>query len=263
MASTVKTFIDEFPDSDKLIDDPTGNRLYVIGQILGDSILLRSMLQKIENSGTFAKNDKVIFLGNFIGKTGNSQKIINTIFEYQEKRPNHTIILRGEHEEEFIRSKIRFYQSEVGKNLIASYRVKQVEPFMAEKNNQVDTKSLMNARHWLERESQYYYETPNYFISHAGVNPKHDLEDQRLVWCVHEHKKFAKINRKYEKIIVHSQTSIAKVENKTTRIGVAGGIEDVLTCAVLSDMLKEKDQCVSEIYAIKHMRKEEPQPVDV
>jgi hypothetical protein len=92
-----------------LRSDPSKGLLYAVGAINGRCDLLLRMIDQIENCGTFAANDRVVFLGNYIAETGDSEKVLDIIRSYRMLRPKQAIFLRGCNEQFMLRSKINFF----------------------------------------------------------------------------------------------------------------------------------------------------------
>jgi serine/threonine protein phosphatase 1 len=77
----------------------------------------------------------------------------------------------------------------------------------------------------------------DFYFSHAGINPKADLECQKerdLLWIRDE---FLLSDRDFGKIIVHGHTPCAQIEVRRNRINIDTGAfaTDLLSCIVIDE----------------------------
>lgn len=75
-------------------EDPNGTRVFVVGDILGNIYALRRMLTKIEMFER-AKNDKVVFLGNYVGEGNHSRECLELVRRYKSAAPDNVVLLKG------------------------------------------------------------------------------------------------------------------------------------------------------------------------
>lgn len=222
-------------DKDLLREDPDKGWIYAVGNINGSLKLLEKMIERIEGSG-LAKNDKIVFLGNFISTLGDNKKIIRMLQEYSDLRPEQVVILRGRNEHKMVQSRLNFFQSSFGKNTLNCYRTHTV-PYNIIQLGIVNKDAFALDREWLNS-LPYYYKSNKYFFAHSGVNPKLTLDKQHVGGLLSIQDPFYESDRRYEKIIVHSTTR-EKSEFKANRIGIGQGSQKKcqLSCYVLNDLL--------------------------
>jgi serine/threonine protein phosphatase 1 len=213
--------------------DPSKGLLYAIGQINGRSDLLLKMIDQIENYGTFAANDRVIFLGNYIAETGDNERVLDIIRSYQRVRPQQVIILRGEKEQYMLRAKMNFYTSPLGRNTLSNYRRQQTQ-YNQPPLNELRITKFINDQNFLES-MPVYYRSEKYFFVHGGVDPDRELENQNINGFMFCRDALVKSDKKFSHLIIHS-TNGSKPEIKGNRIGISAGCDSkTLSCVVLND----------------------------
>lgn len=211
MANSLK----ELTDLRVLPSDPSGTRLWVVSSIDGNLDKIEESILEIETHRNFCENDKVIFMGNFLGNGLDNKEIISLLKEYQKSRPKQVIILRGAEEHKLIRSKKSFFTDALGFNTLHSYKEK-------DKNKlRLNLTKFIEDRTWLSTLPSIYY-TNRFCFVHSGVVVGTPLEKQNpLTTMFLFDAKFLQENIKFSKVIVHVGNSN---EYKSNRISVNRGI---------------------------------------
>lgn len=239
----------------QLQDDKNFSLLFAVGDINGCPEQLKIVLNKIEMY-KLSKNDKVIFLGNYVEEGPSSMHAIELCMAFQKKYPKNTVFLRGQADSRFLRSKATYFADIRGASVIKSYR-KGSEGNICYSNytmNELLSQDLMRHRRWLG-ELDFFYESERYFFCPSGINPQKELGEQALgSLCFNSHgEEFLKSTRKFEKTIIHgTHKSYGKVEIKGNRINVNSvpASTKVLSCVVLNDKAPEWRQVLTSGPAI-------------
>jgi len=236
---TTKPVIERLKAASTLTEDLAGGRIFVIGSILGRHDLLELMLETIEDVGPLAKNDKIVFLGNFIGcgDDANNRSVIHTLFHYEQERQQQCFILRGKNEEAFIMSDQNLFTSNFGKHLVEDYMERHTYSHSKMTSSKMDVKEFLIARDWLSL-LPYYMETKRYYLMHGGVDATKPWEEQILKGLLYRGMLFEKQEPDYKKVVVHAQPVFEqgpKVLAKKNRISLPPSSKNSLCCAVLRD----------------------------
>jgi serine/threonine protein phosphatase 1 len=222
----------EIVAEENLKEDPSKKLLFTVGNINGNFQLLIKMIEEIENCGIFCKGDKVVFLGNFIGGKGEDREIIDTLRDYELARPNQCVIIRGANEQRMLTSKKNFFESELGKGVLKSYR--QSPPiYQTSVVNDLDIQQFVDDSIWLSTLPSWY-KSNKYFFVHAGVNPKRDLEDQNVGGFMFINDEFYSSGKVFSHRIVHTHTGQKLVYAKN-RFGIGREEAGTLRCFVMND----------------------------
>ena len=221
-----------------LKEDKNNSWVYTIGSINGSLELLRKIIYKIEETG-LCKNDKVVFLGNIIGDTEDTPKIIAMLREYKHKRMKQVVILRGLNEHRMASSRATYLLSESGKALIDAYRYRYGMENVR-KSPYVDKKQIILDRRWLDTLPSYY-QNENYFFVNSGINPDIPLEKQHVGALFHMREVFWKSPKIYTKLVV-SAIPETKSEIRANRIGLGTGSKEgeQLSCVIFNSKIKDK-----------------------
>ena len=217
-----------------LKEDPTKGWIYAVGNVNGNPTLLNKMISQIEGC-SLARNDKIVFLGNFISEIGNNKEVINILREYQSVRPDQVVIIRGAREQHMVLSRKSFFTSDLGKNTLKQYTTHNALFHMLARSR-FDKADFVNARTWLDT-LPCYYKSKKYFFTHSGVNPMKDLGKQEVGGLMFIQDLFYKSDRQYEKVIVHTMPT-DHCHFKSHRIGIGQHPtkgKGVLSCYILND----------------------------
>ena len=216
-----------------LKEDASKDWIFTVGNIKGNHTLLEKMIDKIEDTG-LAKNDKVVFLGDFIGQCGDNRAVISMLREYKKLRPLQVNIILGDDEQRLIQARGSFFTTPVGRQVTWSYR-QSCMPLISTRYGSLDVMALKEDRHWLNS-LPYYLKTKKYFFVHAGVNPNTPtLERQNVGSFPFIDEPFYASDVVYDKTIVYSSLDM-KPFIKANRISVGRGNNE-LSCLILNDKL--------------------------
>ena len=209
---------------------PVGERYYVIGDIHGRCDLFDELIGAIEadDSQQGEARSTVILLGDLVDRGPESARVIDTAIEWGDRRAVRYIA--GNHEEMFVesfedREMLRHFLKHGGKETVLSYGIKK------KRYNELTMKELQRELHALvpaaHREFLAGMEdiviAGDYVFVHAGINPKHSIEDQKqsdLRWI---RDRFLKHREPFSHVVVHGHTIFEDIEYTDYRIGIDTG----------------------------------------
>lgn len=199
-----------------IVSDPSSVHLWVVGSLKGDLDYLEYAVMEIESHPNFCSNDKIIFMGDILGKGLNNRRVLEKLKEYQETRPNQIHILRGSSEHQFIMTRVSFFISKVGKSLISNYTMLS----QILRSETINIKDLIRMRDWFKTFPSII-ETNNYFFVNGGIVSTKSLKEQNPHAVMFVHDVTDKDKLTYDKVIVHSTK-----ENEFNKncIGVNSGV---------------------------------------
>jgi serine/threonine protein phosphatase 1 len=143
-------------------------RTLAIGDIHGCRRSLTTLLEAIR----LAKNDRIIFLGDYIDRGPDSPGVINTLLGLQNRCK--TVFLRGNHEAMMLDARESFLKSDAwqscgGRETVNSYGAQ----------GRIDWESSVPDAHWSFLEQTVRgHETPKHISVHGCLAPDLDLDDQ-------------------------------------------------------------------------------------
>lgn len=181
---------------------------WVIPDIHGYAKTLKSLLAQIQP----AKEDHLIFLGDYIDRGPDSKGVIDEIMRLQENGHRVTALM-GNHEE-FLLSNLKFANQNSG--LLSKFKTNKVKKEWYEFGGKDTLKSFgvksvkqvpQKYIEWMKK-LDYYLEFKDYVIVHAGLNFKPDnvfADKQTMLWA----KEFKIISSKigYRQLI-HGHTPV-------------------------------------------------------
>ena len=177
---------------------------YVIGDIHGEIDQLKTIIDKINYN---PKQDKLIFLGDYIDRGADSYQVYRYIKELDN---GENIFLRGNHEEMMIDAVLN------DNNIELWYH-----------NGGQATENNFPNRSELERAAQffnslpYYHSSQNYIFVHAGIRPDRKLKEQTehdLVWIRYQFLGAEASDFKEEKTVVAGHTPVPEVKFEENKI---------------------------------------------
>lgn len=260
-----KSVIDRLKAASTLTEDPNGPRIFAVGPILGRKDLLDLMIETIENVGPLARNDKIVFLGNFIGSgpEADNRGVIHTLFHYEQERKEQCYIVRGKNEEAFVMSDKNLFSNPLGKNLIEAYTDARRYQHSHVEYRDMDVKEFLIARDWLDL-LPYYLETKRYYLMHGGVDPDKKWEEQILKGLLYRGLMFSQKEPEYKKVVVHTQYELSnlKVDVKDNRVAIPSSTKNELYCAVLRDFIDPNLKAVSNKNVVEILKVETTKEVE-
>lgn len=174
-------------------------KLIAIGDIHGCLDELKLLIEMIEYDG-LTKDDRVIFLGDYIDRGKDSKGVIDFVIEFKKKYPK-TITLLGNHEEMCL----GFYKSPKGK--LGQYWL-QNGGNKTRKSYSYDIVSKEHIEFMENCELFFLDESENYLFVHAGIDVDLPLEEQdtnNLLW-IREDFYFRVANANLPYTVVHGHT---------------------------------------------------------
>lgn len=151
------------------------NRLIAIGDIHGEVEKLNSLIDKLD----LQKQDKVIFLGDYIDRGMHSKEVIERILNLSEEIE--CVFLKGNHEDMLLKTKITQSQDDIEHWLLSGG--------ISTYDNYGDYLAIFNTHGKFLDSLKLYHIEQNYMFVHAGINPKKELSEQTkddLLWIREE-----------------------------------------------------------------------------
>lgn len=179
---------------------------FVIGDIHGMSDALDSVLQGVYDYIHRKSIDeyKIIFLGDYIDRGPDSQRVVETIRQLQLVSPDRIITLRGNHEQMLLdafddpmHGELFYFNG--GKQTLQSYNLPDLEDLPAR-----HMKFFRETRHCYEDELRYYV--------HAGVSPYRKLSEQNNEDRLWIRESFLASPGPFEKYIIHGHSPRDRVD---------------------------------------------------
>lgn len=209
---------------------PDGERYYVIGDIHGRCDLFDELILAIEEDDRNAgdADSTVILLGDLVDRGPESARVIETARQWGKRRKVRYIA--GNHEEMFLESfedkeMLRHFLKHGGKETVLSYGIKK------KRYNELTMKELQAELHELVPKKHRKFLAAmedivvagDYVFVHAGINPKHSIEEQKpsdLRWI---RDRFLKHREPFSHVVVHGHTIFEDIEYTDYRIGIDTG----------------------------------------
>lgn len=156
--------------------DPSMSLIFAIGDIHGQYISLQNMLKELTR-WPIAKNDTVVFLGNYVDYGPNSSEVVNELFMYRQNAEHKVVLLRGQHDHSFAKGKLGYYQTGAAKATIDSYRNVVTGQYQSWRSQDLDMDLMRRDRNFLGS-LPAHYQTNGLFFCSAGVIPNLPLNKQ-------------------------------------------------------------------------------------
>jgi len=235
---------------EKRLIDPSGSRIFCIGDVKGNYYALQALLTKIEEYER-AQNDVVVFLGNYIGWGKKSKECFNLLLQYQAADKESVHLLKGK--TEFLVSSgfvgkspdfVPIKKSYVTQRKVNSYPLSTV-------NDRVDIPKLMEHMHKME-ELPYKMTYKNILFTNSGLDFRKtkvdDLTEGACLFSTNESM------RKYDscienKFLVHGgiPTQNGEVDVRKNRINLCTIDKGYLSAVVLKGSSPEDIEVEEEI----------------
>lgn len=180
-------------------------RTIVIGDIHGCYNELVDMIQTLETEGEYNKNtDRLIFLGDYIDRGKDSNKVVKYIRELQRNNDN-VIALMGNHEDMCIAyNKDKFANYDwLGNGADATLE------------SYDDERQFMSDLMWMKT-LPLYYEDEHFIYVHAGINVYKPMNEQRRDHLLWVRESFIYSNTPYDKKVIFGHTPSLLVGRHTT-----------------------------------------------
>ena len=207
------------------------SKTFVIGDIHGCSELLEELLEKIK---PLAKDDTVIFIGDYIDRGPDSRGVIDTVLQLRSEH-SRVITLMGNHEFMLLGAMRGYGQNEFlnmgGEATLQSYGIP------LESIN--DLAAILPQDH-LEflQDLLPYWEDEDYIYVHAGLQPGVHLTQQSPDWTLWAREEFIDLEYNFGKKVIYGHTPFKKPRIDANKIGVDTGAVygGNLTCLILPDI---------------------------
>ena len=187
-------------------------KTFVIGDIHG---CYRELMALYKSLPINPKKDRVIFLGDYVDRGPDSNKVVQQMMEWEKLYP-HWVFLYGNHEDlmlDVLMYKGRVYDSyhlwwgQGGKETTESYIPKDLSIY---KRALVRPEDVIPKDHieWLASRPRYF-EDENYIYVHAGLSPKlnpDQCDPSTLIWIRDE---FINSNYDWGKKVIFGHTAMA------------------------------------------------------
>ena len=199
-------------EASDLREDPEGSRVWVVGGIKGNMQRLEEAILSIEENLTFAKNDKIVFMSDVLGADLTLKDTLLALVEYQTKREDQVVILRGPNEHGFIKTRATFFKSKYGKALVKQF---------TNKKDVIQIKKLKLIRDWFITFPSIY-ETNQFVFLHGTPMSNQPLDKQSP-----EAVMYLKDNEFLEDKVIFPKTVVHSFKNtvvKDKRIGIERGL---------------------------------------
>ncbi len=171
-----------------VVQEASGNRIYVIGDIHGCPEEPSILIDFLENEEKVAYDDLIVFLGDYIDRGPSSKEVIDLMLEVRSKFPR-TRFLKGNHEDmllDFLGYGGRLGQAFLyngGLETIQSYGISVFSP------PEEMTDALPPDHFRFLRELESIVAINNFICVHAGLNPLRDINaqnDSDVLWIREE-----------------------------------------------------------------------------
>lgn len=203
---------------------------FVIGDIHGCADALKALLIQINAK----KEDKFIFLGDYIDRGFQSKEVLDILMQLQ--KDHDSIFCKGNHEDLMLKSlegdldAQDCWCSNGGMNTLNSFSGDEFYRNAEKKLLGIPEKYINFIKNTV-----LFYETDTHFFVHAGVNPHKGIatrNPEHLLWI---RDFFRKSQRDYGKIVVHGHTPTNDPDIQKNRIGIDTGcvFGRKLTCLIL------------------------------
>lgn len=193
------------------------NRIYAIGDIHG---CFNSLKELIENKILLRKEDKLIFLGDYIDRGPDSKKVLDYIIELQNNDYD-IVTLLGNHESMLVDA---YYNESAISKWIQNGGSETLRSFDIDSLKAVDP-------HYIDffKNLKFYYELDKYLFVHAGFNDKLEnpfSDNYSMLWYSRE-QYFNPLLRDRTVIHGHSPVSLnftqKQITNNSKVINIDGG----------------------------------------
>jgi len=224
---------------------PPGSRIYAIGDIHGETALLRDIYDQIEADAAHhgSKRRVVVHLGDYVDRGPDPAGVIDMFVD--DPLPGfEKVWLKGNHEdfmEEFLTGETRSHSwlANGGGETLESYGVDPPGSFAGPEEIDDTRQSLLSAMP--PEHTRFFagleltHREGDYLFVHAGIRPGVGLDDQRpfdLMWIRGD---FVGSDEDFGVTVIHGHTPVPEPEVRANRIGIDTGAVywGCLTCLIL------------------------------
>lgn len=175
---------------------PSKNCLYVIPDIHGKYNQLKLILNRIlplRNTG--GSQDKIVFLGDYIDRNTQSNKVLNLLIDLKKEYPDQTIFIKGNHEDLFQHAmtdsnsdNYMIWMDNGGEETLLGYLrsagISDISNTYLFDRKRISSIVPQQHKDFIAN-LQYYYETDEYIFVHGGFDPSIPADKQNtheLLW---------------------------------------------------------------------------------
>ena len=197
-------------------------RYIAITDIHGELEKLENLFSKLD----IRKEDKFIFMGDYIDRGPNSKGVVDRVIE--QSNYNECVYLIGSHEYALMHSDMDEYYQYLFENYGGPATVRSYGGY----NN------IFKIHGDFFKNLKWYYLTDKYLFVHAGINPVYPLENQSEVDLVYIRGKFIYSKHKLPQKIIFGHTEFDKPFVDEGKIGIdlgCGKYPHAKLCALVLD----------------------------
>jgi serine/threonine protein phosphatase 1 len=206
-------------------------RTFVIGDIHGCYKTLMALLAEVSPDPV---RDALVFLGDYIDRGPDSQKVIAELLQLQHKFTNF-VALKGNHEQmflDFLDGRDQdFYLMMGGGPTLKSYGLKK--EWFPECKNGIPQDHLI-----FINELFTYWEDGDYIFTHAGLQPGIHVSQQAPEWLLWARNSFVDSDYDFGKRVIFGHTPFTTPRIESNKIGIDTGAVygGRLTCIILPEL---------------------------
>ncbi len=207
------------------------NKTFVFGDIHGCHQSFSKLLNTISPSKT---DDTLVFLGDYINRGPDSNKVISTIIEIKSQF-QHVITLMGNHEQvliNYLEGRDKDFFIRIGGDLtLQSYGIKEPWPDSPMKFFPADHLQFFS-------ELMMVWENEDYYFVHAGLHPGTHISQQSSDWMLWARDNFIHTKHNFGKRVIYGHTPHEMPKVDPNKIGIDTGAVygGKLTCLILPDL---------------------------
>ena len=204
---------------------------FVIGDIHGCSDALAQLLEKIK---PLAKDDTVIFIGDYIDRGPDSKGVIDIVLKLHSEHQR-VITLMGNHEFMFKNALngngVKEFLAMGGDATFNSYGIPLDS--LQDMHTRIPSEHLLVFQDLL-----LYWEDQDHIYVHAGLQPGVHLTQQSMDWLLWARKEFIDLTYNFGKKVIYGHTPFDKPKIDDNKIGIDTGAVygGHLTCLILPDI---------------------------
>jgi serine/threonine protein phosphatase 1 len=217
--------------------------LAAIGDIHGCVKTLQALMEQLPEDRTF------VFLGDYIDRGPDSKGVVQFLIDFS--RTHHCVFLRGNHEQMMLEanrggSEFRIWMANGGRSTLKSYGQAQMNF------------ELPGAHFHFFRNTQLFYETPEYVFVHGGLQPDrsiheqlHENDEDALFDVLWERAHLNANTSNWEKTVVYGHSPMHDVRIEPRQIGIDTGCVynrlpglGLLTAILLPEMQIFQQECI-------------------
>ncbi|MAB44226.1 MAG: serine/threonine protein phosphatase [Altererythrobacter sp.] len=230
MFDSIRRIFSSGPSARRVARVPEGERWYVIGDIHGRLDLFKELKAAIDADDATRPSAKttIVLLGDLMDRGPDSAGVIALARRWGEERDVRYV--SGNHEEMFLesfkdREVLRHFLKHGGRETVLSYGI-SLDDYrrmdLSQMKEAINQQVPMADREFLESFEDLII-VGDYVLVHAGLNPKHPVEEQKqsdLRWI---RDRFLKHPEPFSHVVIHGHTIFEEVEDTEHRVGIDTG----------------------------------------